>query len=180
MENRENIKLMIGVAKPEDAEGVAQVFYQTWLATYPNEKYGITKEDIEERFKSRLSKEGVEKMARQIENLEPDSLFLVAKAEDRVVGVCRARKNENINELSAIYVFPDYQGQGLGYKLWQEIQKFFDPNKDIVVNVATYNHEAIYFYQKLGFVDTGEQTSKEVLKLKSGAVIPETKMIIKR
>lgn len=37
-------------AVPDDAEAMRDVQRRTWLATYPNEAYGITKEDIEARF----------------------------------------------------------------------------------------------------------------------------------
>jgi hypothetical protein len=180
MENKENYKIEINQAKPEDARGVIQVFYQTWLDTYPNEELSITKEDIEDRFLPRLSEEGVAKMAEKISHPKPDTLFLVVRDGDKIVGVCRVRKGEDQNELEAIYVLPQYQRLGLGHKLWQEVNKFFDPDKDVIVKVATYNQKAISFYSKLGFVDTNKRFAEEKFRLKSGAIIPEMEMIIKR
>jgi len=94
-------------ARPEDAPGAQQVFYQTWLSTYPNEEFGVTVEDVEDRFKDRITEEGVAKMAKKIADPEPNSLFLLAKDGGKIVGVCRALKNEEKNQLTAIYVLPE-------------------------------------------------------------------------
>lgn len=180
MENKEKYEIKIDQAGAEDSRGVTQVFYKTWLDTYPNEEFGITKEDIEDRFLSRISEEGIDQMAEKISHPLANTLFLVAKDGDEVVGVCRVRKDEKRNELEAIYVLPEYQYIGLGNKLWQEARNFFDLDKDVIVKVATYNNKAIYFYKKLGFIDTGKRFTEEKLRLKSGAVIPEMEMIIKK
>ncbi|MFA6253902.1 MAG: GNAT family N-acetyltransferase [Candidatus Paceibacterota bacterium] len=167
----------ISQAKPEDAAGAQQVFYKTWLDTYPNEECGITAADIEDRFKDRITDEGIAKMADKIANPEPNSLFLLAKDGNKIVGVCRALKNEEKNQLTAIYVLPEYQGRGVGQMFWQKVKKFFDPNKKITVEVATYNQKGISFYQQLGFVDTGRRFSPENTRMKSGSLIPEMEMV---
>lgn len=151
----------------------------TWLDTYPNEEYGITREMIEKRFAPRLTKEGIIKLAEKIINPEPDTLFLVAKVGEKIVGVCRARKDEGQNQLSAIYVLPEFQRSGAGGLLWQEVKKFFDLDKEIIVNVAVYNDKGINFYKKLGFVDTGKRFTEEFGLSEDDFFIPEMQMIIK-
>ena len=175
----EELKTNVEMAKPEDAEELQLVFYKTWLETYPNEEYAITRHDVEQRFAERLTKGGVMNFADQIKNPKPNTLFLVAKKQGKVVGVCRIRKDREENELGAIYVLPEFQRQGVGDKLWQEAQKFFDKGRDIVVKVATYNDKAINFYKKLGFVDTGKRSSDESHRFSSGAIIPEMEMVQK-
>jgi len=165
-------------AKPEDAPGAQQVFYQTWLSTYPNEEFGVTVEDVKDRFQDRITENGVAKMAKKIAEPRLNTLFLVAKDGEKIIGVCRALKNEEKNQLTAIYVLPDYQGKGVGQTLWQEVKKFFNPNKKITVEVVTYNQKAISFYQKLGFVDSSRRFVDEHFKMKSGAVLPEMEMVI--
>lgn len=171
-------KIEIVTATPEDVEGMQEVFYRTWLATYPNEERGITVDDIEDQFKDRHSEEKLVRMRERIVKF-PNNVTLVAKEGDRVIALCRIIKNENKNQLQAIYVLPEYQGRGIGNSLWQEVQKFLDSNKDTIVEVATYNKNAIGFYEKLGFSDTGERWKDEKFKMKSGAQIPEMRMIKK-
>jgi ribosomal protein S18 acetylase RimI-like enzyme len=163
---------------PEDVLGIINVFYKTWLATYPNEELGITIEDIEHKYKDRLSEENVAKRAKRIAEPPVNEQLLVAKINNKVIGVCRGIIHENANQLQAIYILPEYQGKGIGGLLWQEINKFFDLNKHTIVEVASYNQNAINFYTKLGFKDTGESFNDEGLKMKNGAVIPQIRMIL--
>jgi len=172
------MNINIGEAKPEDAAEIQQVFYETWLATYPNLDSGVTAEDVEDRFKDRLSHEGIAKRADQIANLGPGSLFLAAKDGEKIIGICILRKDETKNQLSAIYILPKYQGRGIGRMFWQEAQKFFNPGKKINVEVDVCNKRAIAFYEKLGFADTGRRFADENFRMKSGAVIPEMEMEI--
>jgi len=167
-------------AKPGDAEQIQKVLYKTWLDTYPNKEFGITVEDIEERFRNRISKKGVEDVRDRIRNMDKNSSFLVAKENELVVGVCKIRRGEDSNQLGAIYVLPTYQCKGIGYMLWEESFKFFDIRSDIKVEVATYNEKAISFYEKLGFIDTGKRITDDNFNFPSGNTIPEMEMIFKR
>lgn len=177
-EKMEN-KIEISVATPEDVRGMQEVFYKTWLATYPNEEAGITVDDIEDRYKDAFTDEALSKRAERIANPpEGESLFF-AKDGDKVIGLCRIVKSDQCNRLQAIYVLPEYQGRGIGRRLWEEAQKVFDADKDIVVDVATYNKNAIDFYKKLGFEETGKRWEDEKFKMKSGAKIPEMELLIK-
>jgi len=182
MENsKENMekKITISIATPQDAEGVDKVFYKTWLVTYPNEEAGITVDDIEDRFKDRLTEEGVKKASEKIANPPEGSTTFIAKEGDMIVGVCRIIVSEQENRIGAIYVLPEHQGKGIGKKLWEQAQKFFDFKKDTFVSVVSYNTNAIDFYKRLGFEDTGKRWNDEKFKMKSGAIFPEMEMIIK-
>ena len=146
---------------PKDLVGIQEVFYTTWLATYPNVEYGITREDVEERFRDRCSEKKLSELADTLEVLPSGYLFLVARDGDIVVGICRLIKHTEYNQLHAIYVLPTYQRHGIGQMFWDEAQKFFDQSKDTIVRVAVYNTPAISFYTKLGFVDTGKRIVNE-------------------
>jgi ribosomal protein S18 acetylase RimI-like enzyme len=166
-------------AHVEDVEGIQDVFYQGWLNTYPNEAHGITHDDIEERFKDRHSEERLEKRRQDIRMRDPGRKIIVAKDDQKVVGFCRISKTAEKNQVTAIYILPEYHGKGIGTLLWKEALSFFDATKDTFVSVATYNQNAIRFYSKLGFVDTGRRFSDERFRLKSGAQLPELEMVIK-
>ena len=63
--------------------------------------------------------------------------------------------------------------------LWASAQKHFDADKDTIVQVVTYNANAIGFYKKLGFQETGKKIMDERFRMKSGAITPETELVIK-
>jgi ribosomal protein S18 acetylase RimI-like enzyme len=113
-----------------------------------------------------------------LEKTENENYF-VAKVNGKVVGFCFVTKNEERNQLSAIYILPEFQGKGLGKSLWESASSFIDTSKDTFVDVVTYNTQAIEFYKKLGFVDTGRRWSEEKFKMKSGGVLPEMEMVIR-
>lgn len=169
---------MIIIQKPkkEDIEGIQRVFYETWLATYPNEDIGITTEDIEDKFKGRFLPEVIQKRAESVLNLAENQIFIVAKDGDIVVGVCRAEKKETYGELMAIYVLPKYQRNGIGKMFWEEVKIFFGNEKEMIVHVAIYNKQAINFYNKLGFVDTGKRFADKHKMPISGKFIPEMEL----
>lgn len=170
------------ITKPvvEDALGTIEVQYKAWLATYPNEKLGITVDDIEDRYKDAFSGEKLKKRENLITHLESNEKYIIAKDGDKVVGMCYAVIQEDKNQLEALYLLPEYQRKGIGTQLWNAVLPFFDKSKDIYVEVADYNEKAINFYKKLGFVDTGRRFSDDRFKMKSGAILPEMEMVITR
>ena len=168
-----NIDITIQKATPEDAHEIGEVFYKTWLATYPNEEFGVTVDDIEDIWKDRKNRDGS-----RFKDFKDYELFLTAKSDDHVIGVCSLIKHLDKNELKAIYILPEYQRKGVGKMFWNEALKFFDPKKDIMIKVAVYNSKAIEFYKKLGFKDTGKKFLEERFRMKSGAIIPEIEMLI--
>ncbi len=176
-----NIKnqVIIRSATSNDASGIVNVLHKTWVATYPNETLGITKEKIEESFEESLSESGLKKLAKKISKLDPNEKRLVAIIEDKIIGVATVVKNNKNNELRTIYVLPEFQNRGIGTLLWEEARKFCDLSKDIVVNVAVYNPNAIGFYKKLGFVDTGKRYTEGTWRVKSiGFKMPTMEMVI--
>lgn len=180
-ENKEKEPIVVSLAIPADAEGIAHVVVTTWLSTYPNEELGISKEDIQERTKSRQTPEEIEKTRQRITEGKTNQKTFVAKQGENVIGFCSVTKEPEFNQLKAIYILPEYQGQGVGQKLWTQVLDFFNDNKNkIIVQVATYNQQAIDFYKRLGFKETGKNFSDERFRMKSGSIIPETELVIER
>ena len=178
--NLENMeKIEIREATPEDVLGISTVLYKTWLATYPNEEYGVTIEDIEYRYKDAFTDEKIkarqERMRSEAENLRS----FVVECNGEIVGTIGVIKSPEQNELTRIYVLPEFQGKGIGKKLWEKAGEFLDFSKDTIVKVVTYNTGAIGFYERLGFVDTGKRFADENFKMQSGAKLPEMEMILK-
>lgn len=172
-------EIEISTASPSDARQIREVFYKTWLNTYPNKETGVTVDDVEDMYKDAFTEESLNKSVERISNPPSGEHLFVAKVNDKIVGICRIIKHEEKNQLQSMYILPEFQGKGIGTLLWEEVKRLFDPAKDTFVNVAIYNKNAIDFYKKLGFKETGKQWEEEKFKLKSGATIKETELVIK-
>jgi ribosomal protein S18 acetylase RimI-like enzyme len=176
--SKEKSPIEIGHAVESDAEGIQNVFYRTWLATYPNEEAGITVDDIKERKKDALSEENIDKAREQIKNSDEGVSLFVARDNGIVIGICRVQNQSHKNQLRAIYVLPEHQGRGIGSMLWEQARNTLNMENDTFVEVVTYNKNAIDFYSRLGFVDTGRRIEDENFRMKSGAIMNEMEMVL--
>ncbi len=146
------LNIQITKAIPDDAEGIKNVQYCTWIATYPNDEAGISIDDVEDRFKDRLTPEAIQKQRDKLANPGEGISVFVAKDGTKVVGVCAVEAAPSHNQLNMLYVQTEYQGKKIGWALWEEGRKLFNPENPTFVNVADYNTQAIRFYEKIGFV----------------------------
>lgn len=163
--------------EPDDVLDLHRVYFLTWLDTYPNEEFNITKEDIIYKYEQRLAPEKILESKEKITQTKENELKLLLKDKKKVVALCNVVKEQDYNQLQAIYVLPEYQRMGVGTRLWLEAEKFLDPYKKTIVYVASYNNRAIRFYEKLGFKSTGKIFKDERSKMRNGAVFPELKMV---
>lgn len=176
VENMSEVQIL--PASPEDVLEIEQVLRETWLHTYPNAEAGITTQQIEQRFQRRLAEESLGRRREEIAKNPQDRKTFVAKAGDKIVGVCRVIKRHDRNQLSAFYVLPGYQGKGTGSKLWQEAKSFLGQDKDIFLHVADYNTKAIAVYKKLGFRETDIRIKDNDLDVGENVDIPEMEMVL--
>jgi len=179
MENINTDDVKTALAIPEDALDLTKLYHKTWLDTYPNNELGIMREDIEDSYKDSFSEERINNYKEVIKNAPKSQKRIVAKYKDLIVGVISVEIEDRINMLKTIYVLPEFQSKGIGTMLWNEVKDFLDARKDTVVHVVTYNDNAIGFYKKIGFVDTGKRWADDKWKMKSGATLPEMEMMIK-
>lgn len=164
----------IGVATFENIPGIMEVQKAGWLATYINQEYAITTEEI-------LAKDfaGPERLARWKKFLlEQKNRVEVAKDGNTVVAFISLEKGEKENKLGAVYVLPKYQGRGIGKRLIEKGFKWLGSDKDIILDVVTYNDKAIAIYEKLGFEKVGEPPVQDLAKLPSGKTMPEVRMVL--
>lgn len=170
------MEIKINKAIIKDAQSIACIQRDAWLQTYPNKKAKITLDDIKYRFSNMEKK--YERWKECLKNKKRNELILVAKNDNQTVGFCIATKSKIENNITAIYVSPNFQAKGIGKLLMQKALIWLGEKKDISVLVAEYNINAIMFYKKFGFVDTGERIKEEFLKMKSGNYIFESKFIL--
>jgi ribosomal protein S18 acetylase RimI-like enzyme len=172
------MEIQIRSAVPDDEPNIRQVQRLTWLDTYPNEAAGITRADIQAMFdESTPEIQRRREVLRNVINTGPQRHFWVAENGTDIVGMCHARKDEEIRHIQALYVLPQYQGQGIGKRLMQAALEWLGTDQPVTLNVAAYNSNAIAFYKLLGFVPNENPGHSSVPALPSGAVIPHIEMI---
>lgn len=68
----------------------------------------------------------------------------------KLVGSITIIEGEEDYELRGFYIAPDYQGRGIGKKLW-ELVLSFAKDKDITLDVSVNSLKTIEMYKKWGF-----------------------------
>jgi ribosomal protein S18 acetylase RimI-like enzyme len=124
--------------------------------TYPNEKFGVTKEAIREKFERRREKEKAD-LEKMIKNFGPkeDSHYWVAETEGKIVGYVGTHIKDGERRLGALYILPEYQRIGIGSKLFNKAVEWIGTD-NFEIEVAAYNEKAINFYNKFGYELTGK------------------------
>jgi GNAT superfamily N-acetyltransferase len=167
-------------AKVEDVEAMRAIVKYWWLELYPNEKYGITKEDL--LAIDFFSPEYLARKRKEVETevtVDGDEThdFVLKNEKDEVVGFCGVSKHGNYQELEAIYLTKELQGRGFAEQLMQKGLEWLRKDQDIIVKVVAYNSRAIGFYKKMGFKETVNKVIHTGTQLPSGKEIPRIEML---
>ena len=168
-------------AKSEDAEAAADLLRQTWLATYPNEDVGITKEDIRLRTEGENGErlqQNIDKWRKSIESTDGKSATYVARKDGKVIGLTfPVITPEGQHRIGTLYVLPEAQDQGVGGKLMQANLAWHGETKPVYLAVAAYNQKAINFYKKYGFVETSKKVEDLSARRRGLKELPEIEMM---
>jgi putative acetyltransferase len=87
--------------------------------------------------------------------VENGGTFLVTSEGERIIGTGALRRlNDKTGEIKRLWLLPEYQGQGLGYRLMMELlaaarEKGY--TKVRLETSPTYQARAFAFYQRVGF-----------------------------
>lgn len=134
--------------KKKDIAQVQDVAIKSWHATYE----GIIPLEIQDNFlKSAYSDK---MMKRRLKNTH----IFIAEAEGKVVGFANYSpvSDDGKVELAALYLYPAYQGKGIGTALLTaSIEKLKDV-KEINLSVEKNNRKGAAFYEAKGFKVTSE------------------------
>lgn len=173
--------VVIERAVSADTEAVVEVLRKTWFATYPNEKIGITHEDIRQRIEGEHGEripQNLERWRRTIETTDGTRVVYVARVGGKVVGLAAPSLVDGQRNVGALYVVPEAQGKGIGSKLMQQILAWHGGNEAIYLAVASYNQNAINFYKRFGFEQT-DRAIRDEGDVYDNKQIPEIEMIRK-
>jgi ribosomal protein S18 acetylase RimI-like enzyme len=127
----------------EDIKQVQEVAKTSWNATYE----GIIPLEIQESF---LNSAYNDEMV--LKRLDV-SLLYVAEKDGKIVGFANFSpvKEGGEVELGAIYLYPEYQGEGIGTALLQEGIKNLDGARSVYISVEKENETGTNFYRAKGF-----------------------------
>lgn len=153
--------IIIRKAQIKDARNIVEVKTYTWLTTYkglmPEELLENRLNTIDERTEQ--TKDSIEKKI-----LEKRNNTFVAEVDGKVVGMLGYGKSRNENysdsgEIYSIYVLKDYQGFGIGKKLFMTgIKTLIDQGYDSMILNVLEGNKTLHFYEKYGGKNVGSKT----------------------
>lgn len=127
----------------KDTKQVQHIAKTSWNATYE----GIIPREIQERFLKVAYSD--EMMVRRLKH----SIMFVAEEDGKVVGFANYSPviENGKTELTAIYLYPAYQGKGIGTALINKGITSLRNVKEIYINVERDNKIGTTFYEAKGF-----------------------------
>lgn len=141
------MKISIRLARKSDLLQYTKLLQNTYQDTYKNEAIGLTKECFsKEVFNSLIAQRYLES---NLEINEKQKCWL-AFLDSRLVGSITITEREDNYELKGFYVATEYQGKGIGKKLFKLVLGFAK-NKDIILDIYAHNTKTIEIYKKWGF-----------------------------
>ena len=141
--------IKIRQAVRDDAEKIVDISRRSWRLNILNQSIGLTSEMVDARFKNLDSV--IQGWQNSILSQDENNFVLIAEIDSVVVGFCRCGKLEQIGEIRAMYVDPNFVRKSIGRLLMTEALKKLSCCKKVIVRVANYNQGAIDFYQSQGF-----------------------------
>jgi ribosomal protein S18 acetylase RimI-like enzyme len=132
----------------KDINQVQEVARTSWNTTYE----GIIPLEIQASF---LTSAYSDEM--MLKRLEVSSLY-VAEKNGKIVGFANFSpvKEEGEVELGAIYLYKEYQGEGIGTALLQEGIKELNGARSVYISVEKENETGTNFYRAKGFTVVSE------------------------
>lgn len=82
-----------------------------------------------------------------------DSLILKAVKGEKILGSVRARINESICKIGRLIVHPDFQRQGLGTRLLQEIEDSLPQAEEFELFTGSNSSDNLKLYEKSGYTE---------------------------
>jgi ribosomal protein S18 acetylase RimI-like enzyme len=144
-------ELIVRTATEHDLVAVNRLLVETWHDTYDS-LLGV------ERVTQITSAwHAIAKLAEQI--AAPDSSFLVAEEQGRIVGHAVGHvRPQHAMLLARLYVLPAHQRRGIGARLLSELVARQPGCARIVAEVEPDNVKAVSFYRRHGFIVESESS----------------------
>jgi ribosomal protein S18 acetylase RimI-like enzyme len=136
--------LVVRYARDADMVEIQALLRETWHATY-DPIYGREEvEAVSQRWHA------LDVLAAQVR--EPKARFIVAVQGGVIAGTASARDvGDGVVSLGRLYVRPQFQGRGIGARLFKDVLADFTDACVVTLEVAPANVGAIRFYERRGF-----------------------------
>ena len=141
------MKVGIRFARKTDLPQYTSLLQKSYQDAYTDESIGLAKERFSvEVFNSSNNQEYL------IHNLEVNAnqKTWLSFIGNELVGSITVERKDNECDLRGFYVLKDYQGQGIGKKLWKKARDF-SKSDDVVLDIYAHNKKSIEMYKKWGF-----------------------------
>lgn len=141
-----NIKIRF--ASLEDVAAYTDLLQYTYEHAYTNPRLGLTKECFSKEIFATNNTQDYLKS--HLLNNDSQKTWLVFDDKRLVGAITCIIKNDVEAELTGFYVHPDYQGHGIGKRLYN-LALEFGGKRDFVLDIYAHNVKTIAIYQKWGW-----------------------------
>lgn len=129
-------------AVKEDYEDIQDIAVQSWHDTYE----GLIPREVQDSFLNKAYSQ-----ERLLERIEKTNVFVCEKAGHIIGFASFFYETPTSAEVSAIYVLPGAQREGVGSALMRHLWAHMQNVRELHVDVESGNEKAENFYQTLGF-----------------------------
>lgn len=141
------MNITIRLAKKSDLRNYTHLLQRTYQTCYIKPEIGLTPERFSKEIFNTKSTQTYLKSNLVISDSQKTWL---AWDGDKLVGSITIIKNTRECELRGFYVAPEYQGKGIGKKLW-DLARRFGGDAEVVLDLYSHNSRTIDIYKHWGF-----------------------------
>jgi ribosomal protein S18 acetylase RimI-like enzyme len=94
-----------------------------------------------------------------------DKVFLKAQIEEKIIGSVRGYQARDTCYVERLIVYPDYQGQGIGTALMNQLESCFDWVQRFELFTGDKSERNIHLYERLGYTIFKSQEINKNLSL---------------
>ncbi len=140
--------MWVRTASKRDLAAISKLLGEVWHSTY-DAIYGVEKV-------TKITSEWHKVNALEKQLAKPASEFLIADDGKEIAAMAFASQINDISvKLNQLYILPSFQGKGIGKMLLDEIEESFFEAREFMLEVEEKNATAIGFYEKQGYLKTG-------------------------
>jgi ribosomal protein S18 acetylase RimI-like enzyme len=145
------MKIKIRLARKSDLPEYTKLLQKTYQDAYTCDAIGLTKECFSEEI---FNTEDTQRYLKSNLVVNKNQKTWLAFSDKELIGSITILDKGKECELHGFYVATNFQGKGIGKKLWK-LALNFAGDKNITLNIYAHNTKTIEIYKKWGFeIDT--------------------------